>query len=208
MNGLEKKLLVLKFNGVYALLLIYTPQYLLVCFFLCFGMLASAGPPFLSRCFGIICSTIERNLEYCRSVVDPGQEENIMNFRKCSLNCCPVILQECLCSPRSHPGSWLCFSWVCSTRLSSLAPGAGRRVSQQYSQAASLGSSPRCSHKLEGLPGLFDIPLRVMGLHVWKPMTAVEHYRLGQQITHYFCPHFSHNFSRVPKMLTEAHKTF
>lgn len=73
MKGLETKPLVLKCHAVYAILLMHAPrESLLDLFFPCCGVLASAGPPFLSRSLGTMC------LENRSSIVGPGQEENVM----------------------------------------------------------------------------------------------------------------------------------
>ena len=189
MNGLETKLLVLKFSGVYAILLIYTiPLSVFRPVFLCFGMLASAGPPFLSRCLAITCSTIERNLQYHKSVVGPGQEEDITSFQKCALNCCPVILQECPCSPRSHPGFWLCISWV--RNYQTQQPGADRKGLSSALQATNLGWSPRYSHKLEGLPRLLKHFLENNGIACLKTCDCIRALLFGPTSNSRFRPSF------------------
>lgn len=85
MNGLRTKLLGSEFNTLCAILLIFP---LGTCFFPCFRMLAFAGPPFLSRNLIIKWFTIEKNVEYYRSIVGPS-DENVMNLQKCPLIAVP-----------------------------------------------------------------------------------------------------------------------
>lgn len=151
-------------------------------------MLAFAGLPFLSRNFIIMCFTRKRNLEYQRAIVGPGHK-NKMDLQKCSLNCPgyskngPVLGSDHVFHKSAVlvSADWL----LVPTEWSVVLPRCLACLSQGF---------------LTNL-WVWNISLRLVELC----LQTYDHGRalwFGPVKSSYFCPSFSHDFSKAPKILT------
>lgn len=175
-----------------ATVLIFPPQCLLPLFFPCFGMLAFAGPPFLSRNLRM-CFTRERKLECHRAILGPGQE-NVVDLKA------PFKLLSCD-TPRtalsSKGRSWALATFPRGLQYKTQQPGS-------WCQQEAQQCGPGIPTDLGVSHDSWNVPLRIVG----SCLKTCDHGRalwFGPMNNSYFFPYFTHNISKAPKILGAKH---